>query len=59
IHVFKNGAALNFSEKAAKKSLLKKEIKIVVDLKSGKAASKYYTCDFSYDYVKINGDYRS
>ncbi|MCL1971760.1 MAG: bifunctional glutamate N-acetyltransferase/amino-acid acetyltransferase ArgJ [Endomicrobia bacterium] len=55
----KNGMALNFSESKAKKALLKKEVKIVVDLKSGKAASKYYTCDFSYDYVKINGDYRS
>ena len=55
----KNGMALNFSESEAKKALLKKEVKIVVNLKSGKAASKYYTCDFSYDYVKINGDYRS
>ena len=56
---FKNGAALNFSESKAKKALLKKEVKVVIDLKSGKASSKYYTCDFSYDYVKINGDYRS
>lgn len=59
VQTFKNGMALNFSENKAKKSLLKKEVKIVVDIKSGKAASKYYTCDFSYDYVKINGDYRS
>ncbi|MCA6084882.1 bifunctional glutamate N-acetyltransferase/amino-acid acetyltransferase ArgJ [Candidatus Endomicrobiellum agilis] len=59
IHTFKNGIALNFSEEEAKKSLLKKEVKIVVDLKAGEKSSKYYTCDFSYDYVKINGDYRS
>ncbi|MDR2425710.1 MAG: bifunctional glutamate N-acetyltransferase/amino-acid acetyltransferase ArgJ [Endomicrobium sp.] len=55
----KNGMAVNFSESKAKKALLKKEIKIVIDLKAGKESSKYYTCDFSYDYVKINGDYRS
>lgn len=55
----KNGMALNFSESKAKKALLKKEVKVVVDLKAGKESSKYYTCDFSYDYVKINGDYRS
>ncbi|MCL2335101.1 MAG: bifunctional ornithine acetyltransferase/N-acetylglutamate synthase, partial [Endomicrobia bacterium] len=59
VQTCKNGMALNFSESKAKKALLKKEVKVVVDLKSGKAASKYYTCDFSYDYVKINGDYRS
>jgi len=59
IQTCKNGMALNFSESKAKKALLKKEVKVVVDLKSGKASSKYYTCDFSYDYVKINGDYRS
>jgi glutamate N-acetyltransferase/amino-acid N-acetyltransferase len=59
IHTFKNGFALNFSEKDARKSLLKKEIKVVIDLKIGKEVSRYYTCDFSYEYVKINGDYRS
>jgi len=59
IKTFKNGAPLNFSESLAKKALLKKDIKIDIDLKSGKAGSKYYTCDFSYDYVRINGDYRS
>ncbi len=59
IAVFKKGKPLNFSEKLAKKSLLKKEVKITLDLHTGKEISKYYTCDFSYDYVKINGDYRS
>jgi len=59
IKTFRNGAPLDFSEKKAKQALLKEDIKIAVDLKVGKAASKYYTCDFSYDYVKINGDYRS
>jgi glutamate N-acetyltransferase/amino-acid N-acetyltransferase len=59
IKTFKNGAPLDFSEKLAKKALLRKEVKVELDLKSGKASSKYYACDFSYDYVKINGDYRS
>ncbi|MDR1941513.1 MAG: bifunctional glutamate N-acetyltransferase/amino-acid acetyltransferase ArgJ [Endomicrobium sp.] len=59
IKTFKNGVPLNFSEKLAKKALLKKEVKVELDLKSGKASSKYYACDFSYDYVRINGDYRS
>lgn len=55
----KNGMAVNFDEVKAKKILDAKECKITVDFKSGKASSKYYTCDFSYDYVKINGSYRS
>ncbi|MDR3113480.1 MAG: bifunctional ornithine acetyltransferase/N-acetylglutamate synthase, partial [Endomicrobium sp.] len=59
IKTFKNGVPLNFSEAKAKKALLKKDVKIELDLKAGKASSKYYACDFSYDYVKINGDYRS
>ncbi|MDR1511763.1 MAG: bifunctional glutamate N-acetyltransferase/amino-acid acetyltransferase ArgJ [Endomicrobium sp.] len=59
IKTFKNGKVLNFSEEAAKESLLKKEIKVVIDLKAGKEDGKYYTCDFSYDYVRINSVYRS
>lgn len=55
----RNGMAVKFSESRAKKALLKKDIKVVVDLKAGKEKAKYYTCDFSYDYIKINGDYRS
>lgn len=59
VHTFKQGLALNFSESKAKKALLKKDIKVVIDLKTGKESIKYYTCDFSYEYVRINGDYRS
>jgi glutamate N-acetyltransferase/amino-acid N-acetyltransferase len=59
VHTFKNGVALNFSEEAVKQSLLKKEVNIAMNLKAGKESSKYYTCDFSYDYVKINSDYRT
>jgi glutamate N-acetyltransferase/amino-acid N-acetyltransferase len=59
IHIFKEGYALNFSEEDAKKSLFAKEIQVIVDLGIGSESSKYYTCDFSYDYIRINGDYRS
>ncbi|GMO65451.1 MAG: bifunctional glutamate N-acetyltransferase/amino-acid acetyltransferase ArgJ [Endomicrobiia bacterium] len=59
VQIFKNGEILNSFEEAARKSLLKKEVKVVVDFKSGKENCKYYTCDFSFDYVKINSSYRS
>jgi glutamate N-acetyltransferase/amino-acid N-acetyltransferase len=48
-----------FSEEQAKKILLESEIEILVDLKSGEAASTAWGCDLTYDYVKINGDYRT
>jgi glutamate N-acetyltransferase / amino-acid N-acetyltransferase len=59
LKVCQNSKKTNFSEALAKKLLSKKEIKIIIDLKQGKQSSKYYTCDFSLDYVKINADYRS
>jgi glutamate N-acetyltransferase/amino-acid N-acetyltransferase len=59
IHTFKDGFALKFSEDDTKKSLSRKEVKVIVDLGMGSESSKYYTCDFSYDYIRINGDYRS
>ncbi|MDR0978179.1 MAG: bifunctional glutamate N-acetyltransferase/amino-acid acetyltransferase ArgJ [Endomicrobium sp.] len=59
IHVFKNGIALDFCEETAKKYLSKNEIAVVIDLGAGGESTKYYTCDFSYDYVRINGGYRS
>jgi len=55
----KDGMAVEFNEKKAKALLDKKECKITIDLKSGKQWARYYTCDFSYDYVKVNGSYRS
>ncbi|MDR2351248.1 MAG: bifunctional ornithine acetyltransferase/N-acetylglutamate synthase, partial [Endomicrobium sp.] len=59
IHIFKDSFALKFSEDDAKKSLSMREVKVTVDLNLGNESSKYYTCDFSYDYIRINGDYRS
>lgn len=54
-----NGAALLFDEKAAKKILQKDEVLITITLHEGEAGDRMWTCDFSYDYVKINGSYRS
>lgn len=59
IAVCKNGAGVAFSEETAKEILLKKEIEILVELHSGNAESTAWGCDLTYDYVKINGDYRT
>lgn len=59
ISVCKNGAGIGFSEELAKTILLEDEITIDIDLKDGKAEAFAYGCDLTYDYVKINGDYRS
>lgn len=54
-----NGAALRFDEEKALSILKKNEIILTVDLKAGNAEDTMWTCDFSYDYVKINGSYRT
>ena len=59
IAVCKNGAGIPFSEKKAKGILLESEIEILVELNSGKYSSCAWGCDLTYDYVKINGDYRT
>ena len=59
ITVCKNGAGINFSEEIAKKILLEKEINIIIELNSGDAQATAWGCDLTYDYVKINGDYRT
>ncbi|MBQ8893894.1 MAG: bifunctional ornithine acetyltransferase/N-acetylglutamate synthase [Clostridia bacterium] len=59
ILVCENGAGVAFSEELAKKILLEKEIDILIDLHDGEAASTAWGCDLTYDYVKINGDYRT
>ena len=48
-----------FSEEEAAKVLKEKEIDILVDMKSGSSSAKAWGCDLTYDYVKINGDYRT
>lgn len=59
VAVCKDGAGLDFSEEIAKKVLLEKEIEILVELNSGSFASTAWGCDLTYDYVRINGDYRT
>ncbi len=59
ILVCENGAGVDFSEELAKKILLEKEIDILIDLHDGEASSAAWGCDLTYDYVKINGDYRT
>lgn len=54
-----NGAGIDFSEEKAKEILLEKEIDILVELNSGEANATAWGCDLTYDYVKINGDYRT
>lgn len=59
IEVCKNGCGVDFSEEKAKEILLKDEINILVELNSGSENSTAWGCDLTYDYVKINGDYRT
>ncbi len=59
ILVCQNGAGVDFSEEKAKEILLQKEIVIDVKLNNGNFSSTAWGCDLTYDYVKINGDYRT
>ncbi|MBP5207718.1 MAG: bifunctional glutamate N-acetyltransferase/amino-acid acetyltransferase ArgJ [Clostridia bacterium] len=59
IKVCENGSGVAFSEEEAKKILSEDEIGILVDLKDGESGSTAWGCDLTYDYVKINGDYRT
>lgn len=59
ILVCKDGAGVDFSEEKAKEILLENELEILVELNSGDFSSTAWGCDLTYDYVKINGDYRT
>ncbi len=59
ILVCKDGAGVDFSEELAKEILLEEEIDILVSLNSGDFSASAWGCDLTYDYVKINGDYRT
>ncbi len=59
IPVCKNGSGIEFSEEEAKEILLEKEIYIDIELNDGEFNSTAWGCDLTYDYVKINGDYRT
>ena len=59
ITVCENGAGVDFSEEKAKEILLEKEIDILISVGAGDGAATAWGCDLTYDYVKINGDYRT
>ena len=59
ITVCENGLAIPFSEEQAKEILLRDEIDILLTLHDGEASATAWGCDLTYDYVKINGDYRT
>ena len=59
VFVCENAAYHPYSEEEAAVVLKEKEIQILVDLGSGTACAKAWGCDLTYDYVKINGDYRT
>jgi len=59
IKVCENGAGVPFSEEKAKEILLQRDIGILIGLNDGKESATAWGCDLTYEYVKINGDYRS
>ena len=59
VDVCQNGAGIPFSEEKASQVLSEHEIEILVHLHLGEASAEAYGCDLTYDYVKINGDYRT
>ena len=59
ITVCENGAGVPFSEELAKEILLESEIEILVTVGAGRGSAAAWGCDLTYDYVKINGDYRT
>ena len=59
IAVCENGAGIDFSEDTAKTVLSEDEIDILITLGDGEGAATAWGCDLTYDYVKINGDYRT
>ena len=59
VQVCKDGFGVEFSEEKAKEVLLEKEIQIRIDMKQGDGEATAWGCDLTYDYVRINGDYRT
>ena len=59
IVLVKDGVATGYSEEAATKLLSQSEVSVICDMKQGNASAVAWGCDLTYDYVKINGDYRS
>ena len=59
VKVYENGVPLNFDEALAKKIMSEEAVEILVQCGDGNASGTAWGCDLTYDYVKINGDYRT
>ena len=59
VKVCENGMGMEFDEEQASKELKRENVTIILDLKSGDSQATAWGCDLSYDYVKINADYRT
>jgi glutamate N-acetyltransferase/amino-acid N-acetyltransferase len=59
IQVCRDGVGVPFSEETAKEILLEKEIRVEIGMHQGEASATAWGCDLTYDYVKINADYRT
>lgn len=57
--IYKDGMGVDYSEEAATEILKESEVRFLVDLKNGNETATAWGCDLTYDYVKINADYRS
>jgi len=59
IPVLRRGQPLDFNERAASNRLLTEHVPLIVDLHAGKATARYWTCDLTAEYVRINASYRT
>ena len=59
IPVLRRGQPIYFNERAASNKLLAEHVPLIVDLHAGKATARYWTCDFTAEYVRINASYRT
>ena len=59
LQIIKDGVAVEYSEEQATKILSQQEVTAIADIKMGTAEAAAWGCDLTFDYVKINADYRS
>jgi glutamate N-acetyltransferase / amino-acid N-acetyltransferase len=59
IPVLRRGQPVDFNERAASNRLLEKEVQVTVNLHAGRSTARYWTCDFTAEYVRINASYRT
>ena len=57
--VLRRGQPLNFNERAASNRLLERHVLLILDLHAGRASTRFWTCDFTAEYVRINASYRT